>query len=35
LEKINEYKTNLFPSRKCGKDVRRNVYINEARRERD
>jgi len=27
--------TNLFPSRKCGKDGTRNVHINEAGRERN
>jgi hypothetical protein len=27
--------TNWFPSRKCGKDARRNVHVNEARRERN
>jgi hypothetical protein len=29
-----DIKTNLFASKKCGKDVTRNVHINEARRER-
>jgi hypothetical protein len=27
--------TNLFPSKKCVKDVKRNVHINETRRERN
>jgi hypothetical protein len=27
--------TNLFANKKCGKDVTRNVHINEARRERN